>query len=65
MTILDKFISNTLVILLDMPNKIKIHISLSKDILDKIDELKKFPKWNNKRSKAIEGILEQYFYKNG
>ncbi len=45
-----------------MPNKIKINITLSEDILKEIDKLKKYPKWNGKRSRVIEGILEDHFF---
>ena len=41
--------------------KDKITITISRKFLKKIDKIKKFPKWKNKRSPVFEAALEKYF----
>ena len=43
----------------------KITLTLPTPLIKKIDKIKKYPKWNENRSKVIKEILEEYFNKNG
>ena len=46
-------------------NKERVTITLPKKLRRELDRIKKFPKWENNRSKVIKEALENLFKKNG
>jgi metal-responsive CopG/Arc/MetJ family transcriptional regulator len=45
-------------------SRIRRTVSISKKLDDEIERIKKFPKWQGKRSPIFEAALEEYFEKH-
>lgn len=45
-------------------SKVKINISIDKDLVDKLNKIKDFPKWRGNRSSVVEAALEGFFNKD-
>ena len=42
----------------------KVTVTLTKELIKKLDKLKSYPRWKGNRSAVIEAALEEFF-KNG